>query len=407
VRVIKDESGFHMYFCGYARPRSFAFYHAFSADGIDWQVTPKEPVLTPGGPGSWDEGSLGQMAVLKEGGIFRMWYGGYVHRLQQGRAGYAESSDGIHWTRPKLGFFRFAGKGTNICFPLQAGLNSNEYELPVCIIRDDHAPAQRRYTLFLHTQGPHGFIVDVATSRDGYRFVRAAHNARHYAFDETPRNSTLHGAAVVLQEPHYWWAFVGHHEAEGKGYRMRSTGWVVEPDEGENIGFGLWRSTRVHLEPNPRSWDRGSTHISSVVEVGHEWWVYYASEGSVGLAKVGRHRMYGFEVTSERREGHLTSIGLRPPKGDWSNYHLTLNASGLQGADRIEAELVDARDNETVQGYSLAECVAVQTNGYEIPLKWKGAGKQLPNTTSPLRVRLKMRRTRGNPQVHAVYVCAC
>src|SRR5207237_5575441 len=117
---------------------------------------------------------------------------------------------------------------TNIGFPLQPGFNSNEYELPVDLVLDEQAAPERRYVMFLHTQGPHGFIVDVATSADGKHFVRAPQNARHYAFDKVPRNTTLHGAAVVLHEPNYWWAFVGHHEPEGKGYRMRFTGWVVE-----------------------------------------------------------------------------------------------------------------------------------------------------------------------------------
>ena len=93
---------------------------------------------------------------------------------------YAESSDGIRWSKPDLGLVRFGGRQTNICFSLQPGLNSNEYELPVEVIRDEAAPPERRYLMFLHTQGPHGFIVDVATSPDGRRFVRAPHNARHY-----------------------------------------------------------------------------------------------------------------------------------------------------------------------------------------------------------------------------------
>jgi hypothetical protein len=77
----------------------------------------------------------------------------------------------------------------------------------------------------------------VATSPDGRRFTRAAHNAWHYAFDPVPRDTTLHGATVVLHEPKTWWAFVGHHKSEGKSYRMRFTGWAAEPGEQENVGF--------------------------------------------------------------------------------------------------------------------------------------------------------------------------
>src|SRR5207247_4683551 len=139
------------------------------------------------------------------------------------------------------------------------------------------------------------------------------------------RNTTLHGAAVVLHEPNYWWAFVGHHEPEGKGYRMRFTGWVVEPDEKENVGFGLWRSQRIQLEPNLQSWDRSEGHIGSILEVGDEWWVYYACEGNFGLAKVGRHRMLGLELQAGVETGQVTSIDLQPPKEGWRQHQLTLN----------------------------------------------------------------------------------
>src|SRR6185503_10951090 len=59
ARVLKDDTGFHMYFCAayemsQANGRTtYTIYHAFSADGLHWQVSPKEPVLVPGGPGSW------------------------------------------------------------------------------------------------------------------------------------------------------------------------------------------------------------------------------------------------------------------------------------------------------------------------------------------------------------------
>ena len=257
-RVVRDESGFHMFFPGALagpkdRPKiESAIFHAFSKDGVQWEVTPKEPVLRPGGPGEWDEGVLGQAAVLKENGLFRMWYGGYVPRLSQGRGGFAVSKDGIDWRKPKLGLHSFGARDTNIVVPLHSDIWSDEYELPHCIVRDDEG----RYVLFLHTQGPGGFIVDVATSPDGIHFTRSAHNIRHYGFDHSARGSTLHEAAVVLREPNYWWAFVGHHEQPGglEHYRVRFTGWAVEPEEREHVGFGLWRSERTHLEPVPGSW---------------------------------------------------------------------------------------------------------------------------------------------------------
>lgn len=412
AEVIRDGEGFRMYFNGVNRMSqaigrvTFGLYHAFSRNGTDWKVTPATPVLNPGPPGSWDAGSLGAAGVLKEGHRFRMWYGGYVDRLQQGRAGYAESSDGIRWSKPDLGLVRFGGRQTNICFSLQPGLNSNEYELPVDLVRDEAAPPDRRYLMFLHTQGPHGFIADVATSPDGRRFVRAPHNARHYAFDEVPRNSTLHAAAVVLKEDSYWWAFVGHHEPDGGGYRMRFTGWATEPEEKDNIGFGLWTSRRIQLEPGGQPWEQGVPRISSVLEVGSEWWVYYSSEGSIGLARVGRHRLYGLALEAGRESGKMTSLPLRPPGPTWGRHRLTVNVSGLSGGARLEAELLDGVRQTPLEGFGLGRSVAIERDGYEVPLRWRPGGARLPEASGPLRVRLRLTRGRGTPQLHALHVRA-
>ncbi|MEK7404574.1 MAG: hypothetical protein AAB225_05655 [Acidobacteriota bacterium] len=405
--VLRDRGGFHMYLMGgYEMSKALgrnncAVYHAVSPDGLRWQASP-EPVLVPGGPGEWDEGSLGQACVLKEGNTFRMWYTGYTERLHQARTGYAESRDGVHWTKPKLGLFRFSGRETNIVYPPQPDLHSNEYEIPISIVRDDEGPPERRYVLFLHTQGPHGCIVDVATSPDGLRFTRAPHNARHYGFDPAPVKSSLHNGAVALHESGYWWAFVQHHEQQQP--TMRSTGWLEEPREEENISFGLWRSRRPPLEPGAQAWEDARPDITSVLEVGSEWWAYYTSRRSVGLARVGRHRLYGLELLSEWREGAITSIGFRVPKGGWSGHRFAVNASGLGAGNVIRAALLDASSGRTLPGFGAEDSVPVEEDGYSTPLRWKTGYLPAGCTAAALRIHLKLARRAGNPQVHAVYL---
>jgi hypothetical protein len=76
---------------------------------------PSNPLLTnrPEGPDAW---RAGFPWVLLDGGRFRMWY------LARDAAGdfftcYAESSDGIEWTRPALGLVEHRGsKANNICY---------------------------------------------------------------------------------------------------------------------------------------------------------------------------------------------------------------------------------------------------------------------------------------------------
>jgi hypothetical protein len=74
--------------------------YAESADGIDWH---RPPVTCIGY--SFDGEANGKPCVLQEDGRYRMWYSfrsiaGYrTDRSRSYRIGYAESDDGIQWTR--------------------------------------------------------------------------------------------------------------------------------------------------------------------------------------------------------------------------------------------------------------------------------------------------------------------
>ncbi len=66
--------------------------HAESPDGVRWG--PDRPVCISFR--SADEYAIGRPCVIKDAGIYRMWY---CYRGSNYRIGYAESKDGIAWTR--------------------------------------------------------------------------------------------------------------------------------------------------------------------------------------------------------------------------------------------------------------------------------------------------------------------
>lgn len=87
------------------------------------QPVPREIVLRTDLP--WEGNACGYPSVFRDGELYRMYYhaGHYRHGGKPAEAMadhpwllcYAESRDGIHWTRPELGLFEFAGsKGNNI-----------------------------------------------------------------------------------------------------------------------------------------------------------------------------------------------------------------------------------------------------------------------------------------------------
>lgn len=97
--VIKVGSGYKMWYQG----RGLNFYYHFadlglaeSADGITWVKSAANPVLRPGDTGQWDDDYRGQLSVIYDGGLFRMWYSG-ARSSGAWQTGYATSADGLNW----------------------------------------------------------------------------------------------------------------------------------------------------------------------------------------------------------------------------------------------------------------------------------------------------------------------
>ena len=76
------------------------------------QPTPEEVVLVADQP--WEGTSSGYFTIFGDGDRYRMYYRG-AHRSPAHRevTCYAESSDGINWSRPDLGLFEFDGSRDN------------------------------------------------------------------------------------------------------------------------------------------------------------------------------------------------------------------------------------------------------------------------------------------------------
>ena len=64
----------------------------------EWDEDDANPVLSPE-PGHWDGFTIWDLAVLYEGGVFKMWYGAAAAFPGEGRVGYATSPDGSDWTK--------------------------------------------------------------------------------------------------------------------------------------------------------------------------------------------------------------------------------------------------------------------------------------------------------------------
>lgn len=98
--IIRSDGTFRMWHGGsdnesLADPISIGY--ATSSDGVNWTRFGDAPVLAPRS-GMWDHTHVQRPFVLSDGDTLRMWYGGGSHPGDHD-IGYATSTDGIVWNR--------------------------------------------------------------------------------------------------------------------------------------------------------------------------------------------------------------------------------------------------------------------------------------------------------------------
>jgi len=100
--VIHDTSGFRLWYQG-GDGVAWAVGYATSPDGSTWTKYADNPIMEPGPPGSFDDGAVMPYTVMIRDGLYQMWYTSTRDYGSVGewdwQIGYAESDDGLSWTR--------------------------------------------------------------------------------------------------------------------------------------------------------------------------------------------------------------------------------------------------------------------------------------------------------------------
>jgi hypothetical protein len=120
---------------------------------------PANPVLRRGAPGTPDaSGVQFYGSVIRDGGRFRMWYVAFdddaANRVASSRwrPAYAESLDGVTWTKPDLGLVRFHGSRRNNLVALGGDWGC----INLKVIKDEADPdPRRRYKMTTHVYFRH------------------------------------------------------------------------------------------------------------------------------------------------------------------------------------------------------------------------------------------------------------
>ena len=95
--VVKRPDGYHLWYTGQAKGRSWIGY-ATSPDGLTWKRRSDKPVLSAGEP--WEKVAVMCPHVIwdEPARLFRMWYSG-GEQYEPNAIGYATSPDGLAWTK--------------------------------------------------------------------------------------------------------------------------------------------------------------------------------------------------------------------------------------------------------------------------------------------------------------------
>ena len=170
------------------------FYNVKFANGI---VQKHGSPVMEGDEGDWEEGSA-WFNVIKENNLYRLWYYSGLPLTKKNKTdyhrgvGYAESEDGIHWEKPKLGIIDINGsKANNVVF--DGGFESDGGEFGN-VFHDPHGDPSERYKMvyadwvergeeeFREASAKEGIHLEVngalrgASSPDGIHWVRYPEN---------------------------------------------------------------------------------------------------------------------------------------------------------------------------------------------------------------------------------------
>ena len=190
----------------------------------------QEPVLTPSrdNPRAPDYVAaqfygtvLHDRGLYENGARFRMWYYGLHHGeqpsdIREGPVCYAESVDGIHWTKPNLGQVEFKGSRDNNAIALPDGRTWF-----AGVLREDGDPdPARRYKMVYDTFAGN-CVFRTATSADGIHWTASP----HYAIDTFIELSSFykHNGLYVAHGQYFG-------GSEGGGSTGRQGGAAISPD---------------------------------------------------------------------------------------------------------------------------------------------------------------------------------
>jgi len=376
-------------------------------------------------------------------GLFRMWY--QISRPRREAAGkragseyaiaYAESKDGIHWKRPKLGLLDWnGGKQNNVVWRGITGKRASGpclLELPEkdrrgyryvmsyrtagagrgnsgirlvgsqdgihwdkksdTLIAELHSdtlnslvfdPSRKRYLMYCRAKHIYrtfkGPIRDTGASR---RVAVMISDTLWTRWKSQPRNILIPDELDSAKRFNFFYGMPVHRHAGvfwGAVWTFRMNDLIVPELAFSRNGVRFERlPTRPVMIPLGKkgAWDDAMIFPAARwVEVGDEWWFYYAGwDGPHGKPDARKPGIGLATMTKERL------ISLRGPRGGgvvitrrlrWPGGKLLLNANAAKG--EIQVRVSDAT-RKPMPGFDYSDCVPLRKDSTAAEIRWKKA----------------------------------
>lgn len=263
--VIYDEGIYKMWYYGDSGGGQTYILYAESNDGINWTPYSGNPVISPSYYGNWDSESVNPGAVLKENGVYKMYYGGWSSQNSVWSIGLATSTDGINWTKYPQ--------------PILTGTYGWEYQLvPSSIIKFNDT-----YYLYYTGRNLPEYKIGVAISNDGINFNRYVNNPILSSSVVWEDNGVL-DASVVLENDQFEMIFMNS-LADGFGLATSTDG--LNWEKGNNNPF-------FSKENTSNNWANVKIAYPNYIKLSNEKRIYYSGLDSynsgykIGFVRIQR-----------------------------------------------------------------------------------------------------------------------
>ncbi len=234
--VIKDDNAppeekYKMWYAAFDDNKdTYRIGYATSPDGINWTKHKGNPVINVGNieTHEWDAASVADPMVIKEDGVYRMWYSGAGDVPEEKTwhiwVGYATSEDGINWTKYKDNPVLDVGKADSFedrgVGQPSVVFNGSEYEM--------------WYSGWDDIDKAWSSQIGYATSSDGIHWIKSSDNPVVRKGEKGEWDSQQIVAPTVI--------------LDGEGYKMWYTGMKVSKILGiivdMHIGIGCAESNK-------------------------------------------------------------------------------------------------------------------------------------------------------------------